>query len=414
MNFDLIIIGNELLNGKIQDLNTFFLSKELFKRGYTLRKVHIIGDNESEFQEALEAAKKHVKYIITTGGLGPTEDDLTKNFLVNFFHKKSEFNQKAFEITQKHYVRGGRKYNKEKVNYHNLPLDFDPIYNPVGYAPGIHLKEDGIELFATPGVPAEFQAMFTQEIFGKLLTDNNSFEKHLTIKTWKVSEANIFHKLCPDLWKNLKTYGNVSSLPHPLGVNIGVHLKANNQVGLDQLSTGVIEMVKKSELRDNIWHIGNESLEEVIIQKALAKKITFGFAESCTGGLLASRITDISGCSSVFWGSIVSYANEVKVNCLQVNEETLKEHGAVSIQTAGEMAEGARKNLGVDIAITTTGIAGPGGATPGKPVGTVGIGVATHNGSKANVYQFRGNRTHLKQIFSEAALMTLLEEIEKL
>ncbi|MBT4791371.1 MAG: competence/damage-inducible protein A, partial [Halobacteriovoraceae bacterium] len=207
MNFDLIIIGNELLNGKIQDKNTFFMAKNLYQQGHHLRKVHLIGDNYQDFSKALIEAQQSVQVVITTGGLGPTKDDLTKEMLASFFNKKITFNEQAYQQTLSHYKRHDRKYNKDKIDYHNLPLEFKALPNSIGYAPGISYTVDAKYIFALPGVPVEFQEMLTQAVLPQLKKYKSEKIKHIIIKTWKTSEANIFHKIAPTLWEQLETFG---------------------------------------------------------------------------------------------------------------------------------------------------------------------------------------------------------------
>jgi nicotinamide-nucleotide amidase len=405
MNFELIIIGNELLNGKIQDKNIHWFSKYCYENNYNLSGVQIIGDSRSDFTKALDKAKLSADVIITTGGLGPTKDDITKSMMAEYFKKEIRHSEVALEVTLAHYKRGNKEYKADKLDYPKIPEDFKALNNPTGYAPALSFEfEKGKYIFNTPGVPSEFKAVVTESIT-PILPKSNSFSKHVIIKTWRLPEVNIFTELCPDLWGKLVDFGEVSSLPHLLGVDIGIRITNSSH------EQRIIDMIYKTKLKDYIWHIGSESLEEIIIQKAKEKSIKFGFAESCTGGLCASRITDIAGCSSVFWGSIVSYSNEVKMKTLNVSLETLKDFGAVSLETAKEMAEGALVNMNLDIAITTTGIAGPGGATEGKPVGTVGIGIATKDKSESKIYNFNGTREELKFRFSQMALFTLLEQI---
>lgn len=407
MKFELIIIGSELLNGKIQDKNIHWFSKFCYDNNYLLTGVQIIADSKNDFNTAVDKAIKKADIIITTGGLGPTQDDLTKSLMAEYFDRSIEHNDEAKKITLSHYNRGNRKFNPDKVKYSEIPKDFKALYNPTGYAPALCYEfEKNKYIFNTPGVPTEFQSVVNESIL-PLLEKSDHFSKHIIIKTWKLPEANIFTKLCPDLWDQLAQFGEVSSLPHLLGVDIGIRItKAQDE-------KKIIDLINTTKLKEYIWHIGSESLEEVIINKANKKNIKFGFAESCTGGLCASRITDTSGSSSVFWGSIVSYSNEVKVKALNVSEQTLIDHGAVSIQTAKEMAQGALKSMNVDIAITTTGIAGPGGGSIEKPVGTVGIGVANKEKSSSKIYNFNGNREELKFRFSQIALFTLLEQINE-
>lgn len=409
MKIQLIIIGNELLNGKISDKNTSFLATRAFENNFQLIKTHIIGDVEESFQKALSEAWADSDLVLTSGGLGPTQDDITKNMLANFFDKEIKENSEALNFAKKIYADKGKEYS-EKIQYHHVPEDFELLYNRIGYAPSLKYEHENKMVCALPGVPSEFQVILDEEIFPHLQKKQTLF-KHVIVKTYGIPEAQIFFKIAPKLWSELESYGEVSSLPHAYGVDIGVKLIEDDQSVIDQKENEIIQKIKEHGLESYIWHIGSDSLEEVIVNEAKNKNITIGFAESCTGGLCASRITDISGSSSVFWGSVVSYANEVKMKSLNVSSETLKNHGAVSEQTALEMARGAREHLSVDIAVTTTGIAGPGGATPGKPVGTVGIGFSDKHESHAKLYYLNGNREQLKLRFSQVALFTLLERI---
>jgi len=423
MDIQLITIGNELLNGKIQDLNGHWLAKFCYKNHINLQKVHIIGDNFLQFSKALLDSLTSSSVVIISGGLGPTEDDLTKSMMSSFFDKKIVTSPEALAIAQAHYKRGNREFDPKKIHYGDIPQDFIPINNPVGYAPGLAYlaPKTGVNKFdiitCAPGVPSEFQAMVEEEIYPLILKHkrvSDSLKKHVVIKSWKISESKIFNSLCTNLWDDLSAYGEVSSLPHYLGVDIGVFIQCKTQEEIEKKEAAIIAVVKASELATYIWHIGGESLEELIILKAKEKNLKIGFAESCTGGLLASSITDIAGSSAVLWGSVVSYSNEVKEKVLAVNNETLKSFGAVSLETAKEMAQGALVNMNVDIAISTTGIAGPGGGSKEKPVGTVAIGFATKKNKdvKSELFNFRGDRKVLKSTFTKAALYTLLEVIE--
>lgn len=417
MKIHLILIGNELLNGKIQDKNAAWLADFSHKNHFNLEQIHIVPDNESIFKETLKNASNKADIIITSGGLGPTPDDITKKMVAEFFNKKIELNEDSLTITKAHYSRYDREYQQDKFDYHNIPNDFIPFNNPVGMAPGLgHKFDENKFFFCAPGVPSEFCRIIEEELFPYInqhLQIDIPFQKHVTVKTWKIPESKIFMKIAPGLWDELSKLGHVTSLPHLGGVDIGVEIKANSKEELDSKEKEIIDLIKNTEIKDYIWNIGSESLEEVIVQKAKEKNLKIGFAESCTGGLCASRITDVSGSSSVFWGSIVSYSNEVKMNCLNVQEKTLKDHGAVSLETAKEMAQGALNNMNLDIAITTTGIAGPGGGSKEKPVGTVAIGLATKKNATSELLYFKGNREQLKFRFSQAALFKLLEEIFK-
>jgi nicotinamide-nucleotide amidase len=410
-----IIIGNELLNGKIKDLNTHALAKELANIGLSIDQVHIIPDDPIRFEDCLKNVLERANIVIMSGGLGPTKDDLTKPMLAKFFNKEISFSQDAYDLALLHYKRGKREFDQEKIDYQNIPDQFFPILNPIGYAPGLGHETGSYIIFATPGVPSEFESMIKQEIIPRILKKfpQEKLTEQVIVRTWKIPEAKIFTELSPKLWEDLESYGQVSSLPHYFGVDIGVEISASNKDELTVLNQKVLTRIQDSEVNEYIWQLGSKSLEEYIVEIASQKKLTFGFAESCTGGQCASLITNVPGASAVFWGSIISYANEVKIKSLNVSKETLKNYGAVSLETAKEMAIGARNHLEVDIAITTTGIAGPGGGSVQKPVGTIGIGVATKELNTSKVYQFQGNRDSLKMKFTNFALMNLLEEILK-
>ena len=177
MKFDLIIIGNELLNSKIQDLNTHFLAKELFVAGHELRKTTIIRDDEQMFYDAISESHDKTDVIVTSGGLGPTRDDLTKTMLAKYFHKKVIYSKKSEEVVEKHFSRSTRVYDKEKIDYHNIPEDFLPIYNPTGFAPGLKLQTNKLRVYALPGVPHEFQAMIKEFIIPDVKTESSKITK---------------------------------------------------------------------------------------------------------------------------------------------------------------------------------------------------------------------------------------------
>ena len=228
------------------------------------------------------------------------------------------------------------------------------------------------------------------------------------IRTQGVPEEKIFFEMCPTLWKDLEVFGKVSSLPHTIGIDIVISYHGNinfHKKNQDQIK----KLILTTPLKDHVWQWGNSSVAELVLTKAKDSKYTFAFAESCTGGLASSKITDLAGASAVYFGSIISYDNSIKENVLKVNPQTLKDFGAVSIETAKEMAMGARLLLKTDYAISITGIAGPDGGYEGKPKGTVAIGYASKERNGAELFLFPGDRIKLKDRFSDKALLTLLE-----
>jgi nicotinamide-nucleotide amidase len=412
MDIQLIIIGDEILIGKIKDLNTQNLAKSLRKTSFNLNKVHIISDNDDEIMSALTTVHSQGDIAIISGGLGPTIDDITKKTVAKYLNVEIKECLYALETTLKQYKRGNREYNKDKAHYHLLPVGTSPLHNPTGFAPGIYNSKEKI-LFCLPGVPHEFLSMLEENVLPIInQLKNEKFTRYKVCKTHSIAESKLFNSIIPNLWDELSKFAKVSSLPYMGGVDIALTITANSESQLDEKELKLKNYLLKSELNSNILYFGDDiSLEQIIINEAINKGLKIGTAESCTGGLVASRLTDISGSSQCFLGSIISYANEVKVNQLSVSPKTLEKFGAVSEQTAKEMASGLREKLKLDIAVSTTGIAGPGGGSELKPVGTVGIGISSKNGTTSKIYNLNGNREILKVRFSQLALVSLLLEI---
>lgn len=415
LSVSMIVIGDEILNGRTTDLNGSWLSKFLFKRGLELKSLRFIRDNVDEIDSALNMALSESEIVITSGGIGPTVDDKTKSTLANFFGKQIIERDDIAQIVTDNYRRFGRPWAKESNFYHFFPEDFIGINNPLGLAPGIgYFCPDKRLVMAAPGVPREFMAMVDEEFYPlikKFFGDRLKENFQTVIRTQGVPEEKIFFELCPNLWDELSALGKVSSLPHTIGIDIVVSYQGNAQIHQEK-NAEIKELIMKTPIASNVWQWGNVPVNELVLQKAKDKKITFAFAESCTGGLTSSKITDLSGSSEVFYGSIICYDNSVKEKVLGVKSETLKKYGAVSLEVAKEMAEGALKILNTDYAISTTGIAGPTGGSAEKPVGLVAIGYATKNKSGAYLFQFPGDRVRLKDRFSDKALLTLLELME--
>lgn len=416
LNVSMIVIGDEILNGRTTDLNGTFLSKYLFKKGLAFKSLRFIRDDIEEINKALTDSLAESDIVITSGGIGPTVDDKTKTTLANYFGKKVIEREDVAEIVTNNYIRFGRTWQPGHNYYHFFPEDFIPVSNPRGLAPGIAYYDDIQKklIMAGPGVPREFTEMVDKEFFPMIRQyfGNRLGEFHqAVIRTTGVSEEKIFFELCPTLWKDLEHFGKVSSLPHTIGIDIVVSYTAG--VKEHQSKREAIEKcIRSSALAPHVWQFGNTPVNELVLQKARELNATFSFAESCTGGLTSSKITDLSGSSEVFMGSVVSYANEAKINFLGVKEETLKQHGAVSLETAREMAAGAREKFRTHFSVSITGIAGPSGGTAEKPEGTVVIGYAGSGFAGAQKFLFPGDRVRRKERFSDMALLMLLHLME--
>lgn len=416
MKAGFLIIASEVLNGKISDVNNQTLAQFLRKFHVEIEKTIIVKDSIPSIHKALKDLLDECDFVVTSGGLGPTRDDLTKDALGSFFGKKNLFSDGAMKIAEKNYQRFNRPFAGKEHGYCWLPEDFVALNNPTGMAPGLFYSDNDKYILCGPGVPREFRGIIEEHLERLILSKNTSTEKFrlVNIRTKRIPEEKIFGEVDPTLWDKLEAYGDVSSLPNYLGVDVGVRISGSSEAELDRKEKEILSIIDSSPLKASVWHIGLESIEEVILTKARALNLKFGFAESATGGLCAHRITSVSGSSKSFMGSIVSYDNSVKAGVLGVRPETLATYSEVSLETAKEMSEGAKKILDVDIAVSITGIAGPSGGTPEKPVGYVCVGVSSGMGTESFEAKLFGDREQLKFRFSQQVLMTLIETMEKI
>ena len=406
MRASLILIGDELLNGKVQDTNGSWLAQQLFFRGIFCEKISLVNDDEGELSKVLSQCWNDSDMVITTGGLGPTPDDKTKQILSHFFSAPLEHHPEAEKLTKKHYSRRNRPL-PEKNTYSRLPHGFSPLFNPCGLAPGLLLDKDNKILASLPGVPREMKMMAKQELFPRLKI---AYPPNiLTIRTHGVTEEDIFLKLCPELWKQLASFGKVASLPRNTGIDLHVTLS-------NPRSEEIKKLLNESPLKSHIWQFGTLSLPSLVLKKIEEKTLTLALAESATGGLMSSLLTDIPGSSKSLIGSVIAYSNAVKKNILSVPEKYLRTHGGpVNADTARAMATGVQKIFDSDLAISITGIAGPPTPDDNGPVGTVVIGTAIGNDSaEAFPYRFSGTREQLKERFALTGLFRLLSAVEAL
>lgn len=412
MTIELVIIGDEILSGRTVDANLAWFAPWLTKRGLQLDYVTIVHDSKKDILTALETAWQRSDVVITSGGIGPTLDDVTKSVLAEFAQKKIVVNQSAQKIVENNYARINRPWTQETNSYHMIPEDFIATDNPTGLAPGLVWFENGKALMAAPGVPREF-AIMVEQVFFPLLAQNDfsiaGDGAQIAIRTYGVPEEKIFGELTPMLWQELERFGKVSSLPHVTGVDIIISLTEKRN--LEELCEQVKNLHALVPLKPHIWQWGTLSLEEYILQKARALGVKIACAESCTGGLVASRFTDIAGSSDVFLGSAVTYANAAKEKILSVKSSTLEKFGAVSEAVALEMAIGAKEIYNADFTVSFSGIAGPTGGSVEKPVGLVCQALVAKDLKLSRSLQFKGDRLKLKERFAMSGMFWLLEQL---
>ncbi len=369
---ELLTIGDEILYGQIVDTNSQWMSVELDKVGIKVIRKTTVGDVESEILTALAEAEKRADIVLITGGLGPTSDDLTKPLLAKYFNCGLVINEEALREVTEFFKSRGRELTEINRQQAALPTACEKITNPNGTAPGMWFNKNGKIFMSMPGVPHEMKKMMTDSVIPKLKeTFNTPVIYHRVIRTIGLGESYLAEKIS-DWEKALPDHIKLAYLPSLGEVKLRLTSFGDSN---EQMEREVSELTEKLKLLIGqfIFGYGDDPIEVVIGKTLREKKLTLSVAESCTGGYLSHLITSVPGSSDYFLGSMIPYAYEIKMRQLGVKPETLEKYGAVSEPTISEMASVVRARFNTDIGVATSGIAGPGGATPDKPVGTVWI-----------------------------------------
>ena len=407
---EVITIGDEILFGQIIDTNTAWIGTELTNIGIRVVRKTSIGDQREAILQILNEAKQRADVIIITGGLGPTKDDITKKTLCEYFGVGLVRNADALAFVTDFFAKRGREITEINRGQADLPTNAVYLKNDWGTAPGMWFEHENTVYVSLPGVPFEMKHLMTNRVLPKL---NERFDppiiKHKMIKTVGIGESFLAERIAD--WEDaLPPHIKLAYLPH------------FGQVRLRLTATGTDEPTINRELADevatvmplidkHVFGYDADELETVIGRLLTEKKLTLATAESCTGGYVASRITSVPGASAYFLGSIVSYSNDVKINQLGVSAEIIQQVGAVSEAVIRQMAEGVRKSLNADVGIATSGIAGPDGGTPDKPVGTIWIAVATKDRTVTRLLKLGPYRDQNIQLTATYLLNLLRETI---
>jgi nicotinamide-nucleotide amidase len=369
---ELLTIGDEILYGQIVDTNSQWMSVALSNAGIKVIRKTSVGDLESEILAAFTEAETRADIILITGGLGPTNDDLTKPCLAKYFNCELKMHAEALAEVTEFFNSRGRELTEVNRQQAALPECCQKVTNRLGTAPGMWFERNGKVFVSMPGVPHEMKTMMTEIVVPKL---NQTFKTqvihHQVIRTAGIGESFLAEKIAD--WENaLPPHIKLAYLPG-LG-EVKLRLTSSGE-SLEKLKQDTADLTEKLKERVGqfIYGLGEEPLEVVIGKTLLEKKLTLSIAESCTGGYLSHLITSVPGSSAYFLGSIIPYAYEIKMRQLGVKPETLEQFGAVSEETIREMANLVRTKFNTDIGVATSGVAGPGGATAEKPVGTVWI-----------------------------------------
>ena len=394
MTVELLCVGTEILLGDILNTDAQFLSRRLSELGFDVLYETVVGDNPDRLRKALAIAKERVDIIITTGGLGPTYDDLTKEICAESFGKVLALHEPSLKSIRAFFDRYGRVMTDNNVKQAYMPVNSEIFDNHWGTAPGCAMEQDGKYLLMFPGPPKELEPMFNAFGAPYLMRLGGHVIHSDWVRIFGMGESAMEDKL-RSLMVNAK---NPSLAPYAKDGECMVRItaKADTLEKAMELTTPVTEQICEI-LGDVVYGVNVESLEHAVVLRAKQAGVTIAFAESCTGGLCTKRITDISGASAVLKGGVCSYANDVKSGVLGVTEAMLKKYGAVSEPVALQMARGVRRITGADIAVSITGIAGPKSDDTAKPVGLVYLALAVKEGDY-NTYLTR--TLHLPETYS--------------
>lgn len=415
---EILAVGTELLMGQIVNTNATYLARELRDLGITSRYQTVVGDNEGRIIEAIRTAMKRSDLLLITGGLGPTEDDISMACAAKACGLNLVLHEASWSRIQNYFARSGREIVASNKKQAYLPAGQMVLPNDNGTAPGafIDVLVDGEakQIALLPGPPSENTVMFRNYL--KPILEQRS---HMRIESRFIRTIGIGESMAEEMIKDLIN-GQSDPTIAPYASEGEVMIRVTTACQRDEASLREAEArldasiaAIAARLGEYIYHIGEMSLYEVVIEQMKARELTLALAESCTAGLLSSRLGDIPGVSAVLKGSIVAYANEVKADLLAVDPELIELHGAVSSQVAEAMAVGVRTALRADYAVSITGIAGPDGGTEEKPIGTVYIGIAGPDGVTSTHYRMSGNRARVRSNASLWATNLLRRRLEK-
>lgn len=410
---ELVAVGTELLLGQLVDTNTAYIASALADAGIDVYGTHTVGDNETRIEQAMRSALERVDGVITTGGLGPTVDDLTKEAVAAALNLELELHEPSLRQMQDFFAQIGREMRENNRKQAYVPRGSFVLENPRGTAPGfIACNDAGKFIACMPGVPREMKPMLSDILIPYLRERYKLTEAIYTrvLHTINVGESEVDHRIA-DLFRSSEN-PKIAVLAHENICDVKIMAKAVSRE-IAQAMIAPLETELRARLDGSIYGVDSETIESSVNALLQRSGATIAVAESCTGGRIASALTAIPGASKSFLGGIIAYDNAVKIHELGVSEETLAVHGAVSEQTVREMARGVRERLGTTFGIATTGIAGPDGGSDEKPVGLVWFGIDDGVETKARAFTFRGDRAAIQRRASMMALGLLWRSLER-
>ena len=403
---DIISIGDEILIGQIVNTNSSWMADQLNSKALPVNRIIAIADSRKAITDALIDSGKSAKLVLITGGLGPTKDDITKKTVCELFGSKLILDKKVEEHVRSFFIKRGRDLTRLNSDQALVPDNCEVIFNKQGTAPAMYFIKDETHYVFMPGVPFEMKGLMTSWViphFSSLCEVPYIAQK--TVLTSGMGESFLAEKISQ--WENdLGDNTSLAYLPSPGKVRLRISVKSNNKALADSTLEKHISDLHKI-IPDLIYGYNNDTLEAIVGQLLTSNNSTIATAESCTGGLIAHKLTSIAGSSAYFIGGVTAYNNSIKQDMLNVPKSMIEEYGAVSEEVAKLMAKNVREIMGTDIGISTTGIAGPSGGSKDKPVGTVWIGFATKDGVSAEKYLFGDQRERNTNWSVQTALNTI-------
>jgi len=410
---EIVTTGSELLLGQIINTNSAYMAAGLNAIGFDVVYQTTVGDNRERMRAVLEQALSRADIVITSGGLGPTQGDITKEVCAGIFGRKLYLHEESLERIKAHFQHVQKEMADNNVRQAMIPEGAVVFKNYAGTAPGVALEDNGRLLVNLPGPPSEMKDMFERSL-KPYLEEKYGFDSVIVsrvLDTFGIGESSL-ETLIRDLILAQQN-PTLALLVRPSGVIIRITAKAPSKQEADELISQMEKEIR-ARLDKYIYAVDDEDMEDIVGRQLLQRQLTIACAESCTGGLLTSRLTDVPGSSAYVKGAIVSYTNEMKHRELGVSEEVLASQGAVCEAVAAAMAEGVALKTGADIGVGVTGIAGPGGASDEKPVGLVYIAVAGREGTIVKKNIFTGRRKQIKYKTTQTALDMVRHYIGKL
>ena len=408
MRAEIITVGTEILLGDIVNTNSQFLAKELANLGVEVYYQGTVGDNEDRLLESLEESLHRSDMVITTGGLGPTKDDLTKETAAKLFNQELVFHEESWCEIEAYFNKLGKVPTENNKKQAYFPKEAIVLKNNNGTAPGAILKKDNKTVIVLPGPPREMKPMFEESVkpYLQYLTDDILVSK--TLRFYGIGESSLEDAIIDII--NEQSNPTVAPYAKDTEVTLRITAKAiSEEVAMDLINP-VIDKIE-DRVGQYIYSQGESTLEDTVAEMLVNKNLTISVAESCTGGMVSSNLINYPGISSVFMEGCITYSNEAKMKSLGVKKETLDKFGAVSEETAREMAEGIARRYNTNIGISTTGIAGPEGGTKEKPVGLVYFGIYINGKTIVKRYIFNGSRQQVRLRATKTILNDLRLEL---